>query len=424
MSSIIKSGMTPVISWERFGTTILPFVAGFPMVRVSSQMWIVSLIILFTVAAIDFVSFYGEERKVLWSDILSGSFSPALKGALSFVIGTAVFTLVNVGIDHHKEKKNIERGQEQFMSVFSDMANIELLNNIRKNNQQTIQSAVDSLRIPRSKRNLYIGCLELFDGNYYKARECFNQDESKSPLGEYFLGRMHYLGLDDAPSEEGLELITRAAENQVIMAQEYLFYRALRNEDSFEVERWAKEILLKKIGIIKLYPMLYSNQSSYEYIEKLLTLRTSILNIMKDLYIKWGDYEKALIVVDQYGDLFPDSQDFVDNVKIDILLSSGNLPHAQQIIRKGCRRGSPDMMFLAAEDCLGLEHGTLPDGPLDVSKKKIVQAEKYLRAAVAKQHEPSKKLLIALYESQGEEYSALVTDHFYSALKLLKPEAK
>ena len=412
---------TDVSRWRFFWTVIVPFIAGVPFVFISRQAWIVSLLLVVVVGLITWVSVYFNKKEWGWGAFFTGDDYIVPRGVASFFIGA---TLVYAGVyvrNHWYETRAQREHQEQFERRFSDMENISAVAAYFHSNGITPSvGELAKLNIPIELRQATLGYCSFLEQNYREARELFKSDQYHNPISKYYLGLMTYLGLDDIPKDEGLDLIREAADLQVLDANSFLFYQAIKEQDVSHSEKYAKEILSKKMNSnISVYSPFYQKYVNPQNSVNVFFLgRLEVLNTMANHYLKWGKDEKALNMIEDCFSAFEGYDDVITSLKIRYLEFSGNNHLIHRELSKGARQKNPYSLMMSAEALLKNNDGRFKNGA-DISERDFRRAERNLKTAMIGGEQRALDLLKRLYRERGYELAAIEADHMYSLVKMV-----
>lgn len=412
---------TDVSRWKFFWTVIVPFIASIPFVFISRQAWIVSLLLVVVVGLITGVSVSFNEKKWSWEAFFTGDDYIVPRGVASFFIGA---TLVYAGVyvkNHCYETRAEKEHQELFERYFSDMENISAVAAYFHSNGITPSvGELAKLNIPFELRQATLGYCSFLEQDYREARELFKSDQYHHPISKYYLGLMSYLGLDDVPKDEGINLIREAADLQVLDANCFLFYQAIKEQDISDSEKYAKEILSKKMNYdIGVYSPSYQKYINPQNAVNVFFLgRLEVLNTMANHYLKWGKDEKALNIIEDCFSAFEGYDDVITSLKIRYLEFSGNNHLIRRELNKGVRQKNPYSLLMSTEDLLKNNDGSLKNGA-DISERDFRRAERDLKTALIGGEQRALDLLKRLYRERGCELAAMEADHMYSLVKMV-----
>ena len=403
---------------------VVPFLLGLPFVKISSQAWIVSVILLIVVFLIVLVSERSEKITVL--GVIDGSYSKVLTGTLSFCLGAVLVTVYETVSERIREGREQEIKQELFSQHFSDMENIVLAREyFKKAKVAPSLGEIKKMQFPARLQQTTLGYCLYNVGRYTEAKETFEAVTPENPISNYYLGLMTYNGMGDVPHpEKGLSLIRSAAREQELNAMLFLFYHAVRDDNLPEAEMYAKDILFKRPSSVGVFSKEFLSSSYVGYAPTLLHNQYDVFNLMNDYYLRIGKTEEGLALVDRFCSVLKqgESTDYFRAVwTINYYEASGNAHQVKRLIRKGIKENNNYCLLLGAENLLGMEN---PNDPIKegISESDFVRAESYLRRAIVKNSETAKRILDAAYLSRGDTLKYIEADHVYSLVKMLSDE--
>lgn len=400
---------------------VLTFILNLSFDRVSQQVWLVSLIFAVDAILITLIFTDSDKRSRILSDVLLGKGHVVLGAAIGIFLGSSLAAGYDWIRWKYSEPKILEVKQTKYEQYYSDIDNLACASEYFEENGITPSlDALAQLNFPSRLLKTALGYCEYKRGNFKEAREAFKSDLLHNPIADYYLGLMTYLGQGEPATQSGhdvgLELIRNAAAEQVLEAQVFLFYRAIKDDNETDAELYSDDILLKRQVVSRLLSHEFDSLANHP-IPSFLSGRYDVFYIMYDYYLRKDEYKKCLELVDRFLSVFKQTESLDDmryQLTIQCLEANGNVPRARREIRRGVRKNNTYCLYKAAVQILYDKKGRK-----SVSERKIHDAEQYLRRAVAKGDHWSLLELAGMYNERGDSLAAIEAEHMYSLAKMM-----
>lgn len=407
--------------WKTLIFAVLTFILNLSFDRVSRQVWIVSSIFAIVVLLITLIFSDSDNRRQIIPDVLLGKGHVILGAAIGVFLGSSLAAGYDWIIWKYSEPRILEEKQAKYDLYYADIDNMACASEYFEEKGITPSlEALAKLNFPSRLLKTALGYCEYKRGNFKEARETFKSDMLHNPISDYYLGLMTYLGQGEPATQSGhdagLELIRKAADEQVIEAQVFLFYQAIKNDNEADAELYSNDILLKRQVTNRLLSNELANLVNRP-IPPFLNGRHDVFYIMYDYYLRKDEYLKCLELVDRFLSVFQQTESLDDmryQLTIECLEANGNIPKARREIHRGVKRNNTYCLYKAAVQILYDK-----DGRKSVSERKIHKAEQYLKRAVAKGDYWALLELTGMYNERGDSLAAIEAEHMYSLVKMM-----
>ena len=335
---------------------------------VEKQAIIIACIFFISLLAAQYLTLKLSKEKVTFKSIFDNSLLRAFGLFLCGTLTIALFSSVRAKIDD-RQQKALANLQKDTLEVYISQTVISkiAMDEVEKTGVVPNVSWCEENGIDNEK-----GLADLICGlynwhsqpsDYEKARNHFKIASSKSALAKYYYGLMVYYGFGDQQNHEtGYQLITEAAEAQVLDAQIFVLNKGIIDNNHQVVERWYHTFINADCTEIKVpfnnnhlfdfYDAAKEERAHKVYSEfqvEWFENRWNLYRMMSTVLMNSGRPFEACKICDEYFSYYDKDGDFslfANDLKHEILLRTGNIRQARKYEGKGLIKSKNDWRAL------------------------------------------------------------------------------